>query len=280
MRHHRSVTTDLVPRVISACLVWVAVHTALPMVTAEEPLTLRILCYNIHHGEGTDGHVDLPRLAEIIREASPDLVALQEVDDRTARTGQIDQTAALARLAGMNGRFVHQLDYEGGRYGQAVLSRHPMSDVTVHWLPGTPDRERRIAGSVNVKIRGTELMFVTTHLHHNNEEFRRRQASRLNELFADAAPPTAGPLVILTGDLNATPDSQPLQILSQQWQSATAGQPPFLTFPADKPERQLDYVLFRPRQRVTVLSSTVLDEPLASDHRPLLVELSVHPQPR
>ena len=107
--------------------------------------TLRVLCYNIHHGEGVDGKVDLIRQAGVIKSCSPDLVALQEVDDRTERTGRIDQTARLAELTGLEGRFVHQLDYEGGRYGQAILSKFPMSDVALHWLPGMPDRERRMA---------------------------------------------------------------------------------------------------------------------------------------
>ncbi len=235
-----------------------------------ERVTLSVLSYNIHHGEGTDGKVDLQRLADVIKSTGADLVSLQEVDDQTERTGKIDQTARLAELTGLNGRFVHQIDYEGGRYGQAILSRFPVSDVTVHWLPGTPDRERRIAGAVSVTIDERQLTFVTTHLHHNNAAFRRDQASQLNQLFSE----TDG-IVILTGDLNATPESEPLQVLSQHWKSATDPSPEMATFPAVKPERQLDYILFRPQQRLQVISAKVIDEPLASDHRPLLVRFKL-----
>lgn len=238
----------------------------------EHNRTLRILCYNIHHGEGVDGRLDLARQAEVIRACDPDLVALQEVDDRTMRTGHVDQTAELAKQTGLYGRFVHQLDYEGGRYGQAVLSRYPLSEVTVHWLPGTPDRERRVAGAVSVQIDKCRLLFVTTHLHHNNEEFRREQAVRLNDIFASNRE-SHDALIILAGDLNATPESQPIGTLADKWQSVTEGLSDTLTFPAEKPERQLDYIFLHPPSRVSVKSVKVLDEPVASDHRPLLAEV-------
>lgn len=245
------------------CLVWSGV------VCGEEPGRLRVLCYNIHHGEGTDGKVDLPRIAEVIRGAEPDVVALQEVDHKTARTGGVDQTAVLAELTGLEGRFAKQLDYDGGEYGQAILSRHPTSEVTVDWLPGSPDRERRIAGSVTVRTPDLEFTFVTTHLHHQDAMIRESQAGKLNELFAGAAGP-----VILAGDLNATPDSRPIALLLEHWTSATQGET-VLTFPATGAERQLDYVLLRPTGRFKVISARALDEPLASDHLPLLVEVEI-----
>ena len=236
--------------------------------------TLRVLCYNIHHGEGVDGKVDLIRQSEVINSCSPDLVALQEVDDKTERTGRIDQTARLAELTGLNGRFVHQLDFEGGRYGQAILSKFPISEVTLHWLPGMPDRERRIAGAVVVQVNDLKLTFVTTHLHHNNESFRQQQSSQLNQVFAKHAE-TLGLPMILAGDLNATPDSQPLRTLREEWQSATEGQADMLTFPAVKPERQLDYILTSPQGRIAVRSVKVINEHVASDHCPLFAEMTI-----
>jgi len=109
--------------------------------------TLRILSYNIHHGRGTDGVVDLERIAGVIRGCAADVVMLQEVDDRTDRTGRIDQTSELARLTGLHAEFGRQIDYQGGRYGQAILCRTPLEEPRVHVLPGDPDRETRIAFS-------------------------------------------------------------------------------------------------------------------------------------
>ena len=231
------------------------------------PATFRVLSYNIHHGRGTDRKIDLPRLANVIKDASPDLVALQEVDRKTRRSGGVDQAAELARLTGLHGKFARQLDYDGGEYGQAVLSRHPLGELTVHWLPGTPDRERRIAGAVRARAGGRDLVFVTTHLHHQRPEFREEQARRLNELFGDADGP-----VVLAGDLNATPGEKPLTLLSAKWAVAPAG-PAHPTYPAGKPAKQLDYVLCRPAGRLRVVQARVIDEPVASDHRPVLAVL-------
>jgi endonuclease/exonuclease/phosphatase family metal-dependent hydrolase len=249
---------------------WTSAESAFAQESYRE---LRVLTYNIHHGAGADEVVDLEHQATVIRELNPDLVALQEVDDRTQRTGKVDQATELGRLTGMHVRFAHQLDFEGGRYGQAILSRFPCSELTVHWLPGVPDRERRIAGSVTVDLDGEKLTFVTTHLHHNNTPLREGQAERLSQLFGDehSAP------VIVAGDLNATPDSRAIAILKERFEAPTGTQE-LLTYPAGKPERQLDYILFQPRDRFTVVSIEVPPEAEASDHRPVLSVLRLHRQ--
>lgn len=93
-------------------------------VQGQEPVSsrLRVLSYNIHHGRGIDDQVDLERLAKVINDCQPDLVALQEVDNGTQRTNGVDQTAELARLTGLHAQFARQIDFEGGQYGQALLS--------------------------------------------------------------------------------------------------------------------------------------------------------------
>lgn len=228
--------------------------------------SIRVLSYNIHHGEGMDGKVDLPRLAKVIRDADPDVVALQEVDDKTKRTQGVDQTAELARLTGMHGRFGKAIDYQGGGYGQSILSRTPIGPGEIHWLPGEPDRERRIAFAVPVTIDGLTFTFATTHLHHANESYRLRQAKTLNQLFAKSTTP-----VILAGDLNAYPDSPPLAELTPNWTISNGDG--LLTFPAGKPTKQIDYVLSTPASVFTIRSTRVIDEPVASDHRPILAVL-------
>ena len=234
---------------------------------AADPATLRVLTYNVHHGEGTDKKIDLPRLAKVITAAKPDLVALQEVDRKTRRSGGVDQAAELARLTGLNGRFARQIDYEGGEYGQAVLSRFPLGDPTIHWLPGTPDRERRIAAAVRVRTGERDLTFVTTHLHHARPEFREQQARAINDLFAAADGP-----VVLAGDLNAMPAEKPIELLAAKWTLVPGGkgQP---TYPARKPVKPLDYVLCRPAAAFRVIEVRVIEEAVASDHRPVLAVL-------
>lgn len=229
--------------------------------------TLRVLCYNIHHGRGTDDKVDLPRLARVIRSVDPDLVALQEVDNTTKRTGGVDQTAELARLTDLHGVFGRQIDFQGGTYGQAVLSRFPITGSAIHVLPGEPDRETRIAFETRMNIFGKEHSFVSTHLHHQSNDFRVKQSEKIREVFAGADRP-----VMVVGDLNAYPNSQPLKVFRKDWGSATADKA-IPTFPSQKPAHQIDYILFKPKDRFLVQQVKVLEEPVASDHRPIFAVL-------
>lgn len=238
---------------------------------------LRVMSYNIHHGEGADGKVDLDRQAAVIRQIDPDIVFLQEVDDKTRRTGGIDQTSVLSELTKMHGRFAHQLDYEGGRYGQAILSKSPLPELRVHWLPGKPDRERRIAGAISLEWNDQSLVLVTTHLHHNQNELRLEQAKHLVEIFRNT-PEYRDPLILLGGDMNAVPSSNPIQVLSQSFGNAASSDKDSPTFPVSKPERQLDYIFFAPSDRFRIRSWKVIDERIASDHLPVVAELEIIPK--
>lgn len=248
-----------------------------PAASRAKPISLQVLCWNMHHGRGTDNRIDLPRQAAVITATKADIVALQEVDQRTARSGGVNQAAELARLTGLHGWFAHQLDFEGGRYGQALLSRWSLDEGTVHWLPGRPDRERRIAGSAIVQHPQLPFRFITTHLHHNNADFRLEQArelARLSQQFCE----TSSLPIIAAGDLNATPDSPPVQALQTVLTPVVSTSGPLLTFPVDQPIRQIDYILYAAaKATVATVGVRVLPEQIASDHRPLLASLHLLP---
>ena len=229
---------------------------------------LRVLTYNIHHGEGVDGKLDLARIAGVITAQKPDLVAVQEVDVKTQRTGGVDQAAELAKLTGMHVAFGRTIDYQGGQYGNAVLSRFPIVKREAHPLPGDEAAERRGALAVVVRPwgeRGAAVTFVGTHFDHQREPDRVRQAGEVNRLFVkeDGAP------VVLAGDLNAVPGSEPMRALLKQW-ADVAGADGGATVPAEKPRRRIDYVLLRPTGGWRVVETKVVEEAVASDHRPVL----------
>lgn len=241
-------------------------HAAAPA----KPRMLRVLSYNIHHGEGVDGRLELTRLAGIISASGADLVALQEVDQKTTRSKRIDQAAELAELTGLRHAYGKAMDYQGGAYGQALLSRWPLEEFTVHPLPNPAKVEPRIAISAIVRPPGMPAVRVIgTHLDASREDTARlQQAAALNELFAKD-----DTLTVLMGDLNARPESAVMKPLFAVWADASIGNP-LPTIPAKKPTGRIDYVLLRPAGVWRVMSSTVLPEAIASDHRPLFVELA------
>ena len=103
-----------------------------------EKKMIRVLSYNIHHGEGLDGKLDLERIARVIKSASPDLVSLQEVDNRTTRSKGVDQAKELARLTGMKYAYGPSMDFDGGKYGNAILTKFILAESTTIPLPGDP----------------------------------------------------------------------------------------------------------------------------------------------
>lgn len=243
---------------------------------AAEPLRLRVLTYNIHHGEGVDGKLDLPRIARVILSVSPDLVALQEVDDGTQRTGQVKQLEELARLTKLQGTFGKNFDFQGGGYGNAVLSRFPLVTQRNVLLPRVGENEQRGVLIVTVQPTGfpRAITFASTHLDYQRDDTERLQGvAKLNELLADEK---VGP-ALLAGDFNDTLGSRTLQQLQTAWQVTNDTEMP--TTPVDKPKRQIDFVLCRPTARWKLVETKVLDEAVASDHRAVLAVLEYLPEP-
>ena len=241
-----------------------------------EPLRIRVLSYNIHHGEGVDGKLDLNRIAQVILSVSPDIVAVQEVDRKTVRTNRVDQPAELSRLTDMEILFEKNIDFQDGEYGNAVLSNLPVvKHENVH-LPLLGGGEQRGVLIVELKPEAIDetILFLGTHLDHRSDDRERlASAARINELIQQRDDQPA----ILAGDLNATPDSAVLTTFGKKW--SRSGQTELPTIPVTQPNRQIDYVLFRPADRWRVVEVRVLDEAVASDHRAILAVIELLPRP-
>lgn len=249
-------------------------------VQSAEPQTLRVLCYNIHYGQGTDGRYDVERLARVILKAKPDLVALQEVDVGVKRSGRVHQARRLAELTGMAVRFGPTQHYEGGLFGNAVLTRLPILDVHIQPLPyteATPEKTTYPRGAIAVTVKdhgGRPLRFISTHFQHNVAEDRLAEAKAINRHFAgrgDTVP------TILAGDMNATPDSEPIRTLLTEWQNAT-DTPAAPTAPSRNPRSRIDYIFYRAAPQLKLAHVEVIAEEVASDHRPVLAVFEVTSQ--
>lgn len=237
----------------------------------DQGVTLRALCYNIHHGQGVDRRLDLKRIARVILSVQPDLVALQEVDRKVARTGGVDQPAELARLTGMHVAFGANIQLQGGQYGNAVLSRFPITSKRNHLLPNVNAGEQRgvlVAEIGHPKLK-QPLRLLATHFDHRPDDSERvLSAKAVNKLASQSKQPT-----LLMGDLNDVIGSDPLTVLDKDWRRTN--EKPLPTVAVDTPRRQIDFILYRPADRWTVKETRVLDEAIASDHRAIFAVLEL-----
>lgn len=238
-------------------------------ITGEEPRALRLLTYNIHAGIGTDRVFDLKRIAAVISKEKPDIVALQEVDRKTKRSKGIDIAEELAKLTGMKSVFGASISFQGGEYGNALLTRLPIESFETIPLPEKVEVEKRSLLSATLRFRDREIEVLATHLCHREEQNRIAAVEAIANLTTKSRSPA-----FLLGDLNALPDSSPIKILLEAgWRNPSEEPKP--TVPAEKPERQIDYVLIRESNELSmsVKEVRVLEEKVASDHRALIVVL-------
>jgi endonuclease/exonuclease/phosphatase family metal-dependent hydrolase len=233
-------------------------------------VAVRVMTYNIHVGMGMDKQLDLARIASVIERERPDLVALQEVDRGVRRTNGVDQIRELARLTGMDFAFAHNLDYQGGQYGVAVLSRRPVLAIDHRRFLHLREAERRGLLRVEVEMGGRRLSFVTTHLDFQHDDNRLHEARQLLAALANLDMP-----LIVAGDFNDEPRGETYRLMTSRfadaWVAAARAGEGF-TYPADKPSKRIDYVFVGPGVRVR---SARVVETLASDHVPLVADLEV-----
>lgn len=237
----------------------------------DQNLRLRILSYNIHHAEGVDGKLDVPRIAQVILSVEPDLVALQEVDKNTTRTGKVNQDIELAHLTKMNSVFGSNITFQGGQYGNAILSKFPIIKNKNFLLPNVDSGEQRGLLRSQIQISNKEnVLFFSTHLDHRRSDTERlASAEAINQIISlDNKSPA-----ILAGDFNDVPESPTLKELGKLW--LRTNKKILKTIPASKPSRQIDYIFVQPKERWKIIESQVLDEDIASDHRAIfsIIEL-------
>ncbi len=278
----------------NACAVagrWVALSLSLgaalhgcaarPRGTTENARVVRVMVYNIHAGKNAVGADNLADVAALVRETNADLVLLQEVDQGTRRSGSADQPAVLAERTGFHVAFGSALDYDGGKYGVAILSRWPIAADTLFRLPVDPPQERaggshEPRGALRAEIVSPfgMLTVFTTHIDASREDFWRRQEGRVvASLVADAW--RHNHAVLLGGDFNSTPESvvqQELRATGLRDAHAECGRGEGLTYPADSAVKRIDYLFLTGALRCTMASVLVTR---VSDHRPVLVEVIV-----
>lgn len=236
--------------------------------SAKDADSLAIASYNIRHGAGmaTD-EVDLGRAEKAIKALAPDLIALQEIDNRCARSGGVDQAAELGKRLGMHHAFGKFMDFEGGGYGLAALSRYPIAETHVHRLPD--GAEPRCALEIVVEIPDFgKCSFVSIHNDWTDDAIREKQVAALLKALADRAHP-----VILAGDFNAGRGEASMKPFAAAPWTNLPKEGPAKTWPADNPKVEIDHLIVRGFEGLNETACQVVAEKAASDHRPVAASL-------
>lgn len=233
---------------------------------------VKVLSFNILHGATTRHDFNLDLIAQVIIDANPDFVALQEVDYKTNRAKKYDLVTELGWRSKMSPLFGRAMPYDNGEYGEGVLSRYSFLMTRNVALPYSPGNEPRAALEITTVLpSGDTISFIGTHLDHLWDETDKvAQAKKINQVFSQNKYPT-----ILAGDLNDVPGSTTIGILEEYWTSAYDKENPQPTFPSSNPTKKIDYVMFYPQNKWRVLSTEVIQDSIASDHCAYLVTLEL-----
>lgn len=319
MKHRRRILVIVIGLPLATCLVWFAVVRVAspgnavrifadesiagtdiaPAGVPSEPRTLRVAAYNIAHGRGSgddnwkggtaeERAARLRRIAEFLADADLDLVVLNEVDFDAAWSGGVDQAEAIARAAGFPYRVEQRnidlaVPFFSLRFGNAVLSRHPITEARTIDFPGHAAWETLLAGKkrglvCTVRLDDArELRLIAIHLDDRSETVRRAAAKMIVAEKDDTALP-----VIAAGDFNSVPADFPRAQPDAEGRTALSylrdeagfetlpNEPPDtkgMTFPSTAPDRVLDWVLVSPPLRIVSREVYPLTE---SDHRPVI----------
>ena len=229
---------------------------------AREDNTLRIMSYNIRNGRGLDNVSNIQRTADVINKVRPNVVAVQEVDSVTGRSGQTDILRVLADKTLMFPVYAPAINYDGGKYGIGMLSKEKPLSYRYLALPGR-EEERAL-----LIVEFEKYIYCCTHLSLTGED---RLAS-LDIIRKEAA--KANKPLFIAGDFNAHPDSEVIQEVQKDFVILTNTKQP--TFPADEPTETIDYIAAYAKDTTafTRLSAYVVNEPAASDHRPIVAEIA------
>ncbi len=265
----------MIRRLISGLVIAIIFFGNAPITFAQDTLT--VMTYNIYHGEQaySEGESNLKDVADLIKEIGPDLVALQEVDSLTGRSASlnngtpVNQSKELGKLTGMHGYFGKAIDFDGGGYGEGLLTKKKLKSRKV-MLPIPKGGERRALLMVEYPLNGEKkLIFGGTHLCHQYEQNRVAQVKAINDHFLSIEQPA-----IIAGDFNFTPDGDPYQLTKKHWfDAALIGDVVEPTFSHQEPSKRIDYI-FLSQKNWKVIEMDVLEEPY-SDHLPIVLKIVV-----
>lgn len=245
--------------IIVTCGLWLSF--ALGLLTGCQPQqvkSLKLMSYNIRNGIGLDDSVNYQRISAVIVEEAPQVVALQEVDSVTGRSKGVDVLALLGQETQLHPTYAAAIPFDGGKYGIGILSKEKPLSVRQLALPGREEARVLLLAEFD------DYLFASTHLSLTTED-RMASLSLIREVSAVANKP-----FFIAGDWNAEPQSPFIEDLTRDFVLLTDTAD--YTYPADMPNRCIDYIAGYAAKVCSFSKDTsyVSEEPLASDHRPVV----------
>ncbi|MDN7243089.1 endonuclease/exonuclease/phosphatase family protein [Planococcus sp. N028] len=253
-------------------------------------ISVKVMSFNIAHGLGMDGTVNLEKTASVIEDSCAGIVALQEVDRHfSARSSFMDQVEWLSKRLGMHAAFGATLDLEPEtpdmprpQYGNAILSKYPIKYFENHLLrqivtPFGHNEQRGVLEAI-IEIKGSYISVYNTHLALKDEELE----VSISELLAITGK-SRFPRIV-TGDFNAAPDHEQIKKMKQGFTDVflKMKRGDAYTYPApyhnestgerSKPVTRIDYIFMD--SELDVAQTAVMDTAV-SDHIPILADLIV-----
>jgi endonuclease/exonuclease/phosphatase family metal-dependent hydrolase len=233
---------------------------------------IRVMTFNIHHAKGTDGTININRIAKVIKKSNPDIIGLNEVDQAFHhRSSYKDQPHLLSELLQMQYAFTPAVDAPSsqGGYGNAVLSRFPIErHRSTRLKAGGDAREPRVLLEADVNCGGEAMTVYVTHLS-LNPWHHRKQTEEIMSITSQCKHPH-----VILGDWNMRPGSRPWRRLTEAYTDSwhVAGQGKGATFPSGRPFVRLDYIFASPHYDI-VQSQVESSLQVASDHLPIWCDI-------
>ena len=221
---------------------------------------LRVMSYNVKNGGGLDGIKDIKRCGALVREAQPDVVAVQEVDSVTRRN-KFYVLGRMAEVAGYHAYFGPTIPHGGGKYGIGVLTKKPALSVAFHRLP-CPKEPRGL-----LVVEMDKYYLLCTHLS-LSEPYRVESVAIIKDVISKLK----NKPVFIAGDMNAKPASAPI-VAFKEFATLLTDDTKF-TFPSNDPRVCIDYI-FGVNGSFKVSKYHVFYDSLASDHLPIYVDVKV-----
>ena len=224
---------------------------------------LKLMSYNVRNTKGMDGIRNCQRVANVIINEAPDVVAVQELDSMTTRSEQKYVLKEIAERTQMHATYAPAISFQGGKYGVGILSKKQPIGIQTFPLPGREEKRMLLVAEFE------DYYFACTHLS-LTEEDRLASLDIIKQSISNSSKP-----FFLAGDLNDTPDSKFIKALQQDFQLLTNVEK--ATYPAPEPTETIDYIAAwkSTTDDFAVVSTQVVEEPMASDHRPITVKLRV-----